>query len=71
MVKINVLRMGKKSKMLRIDYEPPKVYKIKYIIASATNFPDLHDKVNKLLSEGWIPQGGHRRVQRIYLSSDG
>ena len=38
--------------MLRIDYEPPKVYRLKYIIASTTNMPDLHDKVNELLSEG-------------------
>ena len=44
--------------MPRVDYEPPKVCKLKYIIASATNFPDLHDKVNKLLSEGWTLQGG-------------
>ena len=44
--------------MPRIDYEPPKVCKLKYIIASATNFPDLHDKVNELLSEGWTLQGG-------------
>lgn len=44
--------------MPRIDYKPPRAYKLKYMIASATNFPDLHDKVNKLLSEGWTLQGG-------------
>ena len=44
--------------MPRIVYEPPRAYRLKYIIASATNFPDLHDKVNKLSLEGWIPQGG-------------
>lgn len=44
--------------MPRVDYEPPKAYRLKYIIVSATNMPDLHDKVNELLSEGWTPQGG-------------
>lgn len=44
--------------MPRVGYEPPKAYKLKYIIASATNLPDLHDKVEKLLSEGWVLQGG-------------
>lgn len=44
--------------MPRVDYEPPKAYRLKYIIVSAMNMPDLHDKVNKLLSEGWMLQGG-------------
>ena len=44
--------------MPRIVYEPPKAHRLKYTIASAINFPDLHDKVNELLLEGWIPQGG-------------
>lgn len=44
--------------MPRIDYEPPKAYRLKYTIAKSRNFFDLHYKVNKLLSEGWTPQGG-------------
>nr|DAS36779.1 MAG TPA: protein of unknown function (DUF1737) [Caudoviricetes sp.] len=44
--------------MPRVNYEPPKAYRLKYMVVNAPDLTDLHYKVNDQLSKGWRLQGG-------------